>query len=167
MSDTINQNCGPYRVTNRYAVVRTQREPMGQHKTNGPRMGLDPWIFGHQTAMRGLVPAVGLERKILGLTYGNTRPQLPTEEPEVQVVTTPKRGSGPSRGKGRRKRKSAKMLAKAALVAEYAAQQQRRDAQRAKIARDREMSSLVNVGREIVAGNVASLISNPAFEVTS
>ena len=68
MSDIINQNCGPYRVTNRHAVVRTQREPMGQHKINGPRLGLDPWIFGHQTAMRGLVPAVGLERKILGLT---------------------------------------------------------------------------------------------------
>ena len=163
----INQNCGPYRLTNRNCVTRTQREPIGKHKTDGPRLGLDPWIFGHEIALKGLVPAVGLERKALGLTTSNTRPRLPQEDEEVTVVTTKKRGAGAIRGKGRRKRKQKRDAEIFARQDAQVAKIRKRDRQRAKLARDREMSSLVQVGRQIQAGNLVSLINNSQFEVVS
>ena len=167
MTQPINQNCGPFRVSNRNSVVRQPREPIGPAKLNGPRLGLPGWLFGHQTTLTPSVwiPSVGLERKVLGLT-GSSRPVVePTEVRDGSRDS--KIGSGPRRGKGRRRRRQEKLQAifdsQDARVAEI----RKRDRERAEIAAAREMSARVQIARQIQSGNVAGLINNSAMEVVS
>ena len=167
MTQQINQNCGPFRLSNRHGVTRVSREPIGPTKTNGPRLGLPGWLFGHQTTITPSmwIPSVGLERKAMGLT-GTSRPVVePTKVRDGGRDS--KAGSGPRRGKGRRKRRQQRYAEAYARQDAQVAKIRKRDRERAKIAAAREMSARVQVARQIKSGNVASLISNPAMEVTS
>jgi len=166
---TINSTFGTFRVVDRDGGgVRTTREPIGPAKLNGPRLGLDGWIFGHQTTVPvGMwCPPVGLERKQMGLGYPQ-RPQGPKWKATEVGGQTPKTKTGKGRGKGRRRRKMEQIAAIHARQDECVRKINKRKKAQAKLARDREMSSRVQVARRMASGGVASVLTNPAFEVVS
>ena len=167
MTQQINQNCGPFRLSNRHGVTRVSREPIGPTKTNGPRLGLPGWLFGHQTTITPSmwIPSVGLERKAMGLT-GTSRPVVEPAK-SIQADTHKPSSSGGTRGKGRRKRKQRKLAEVYARQDAQVAKIQKRKRERDKIAAAREMSARVQIARQIQSGNVAGLISNPSLEVVS
>ena len=162
---TININRGSYRESDRHGVVRVGREPLGAVKKNGPRPSDPPWTFGHIPGQGMFIPAVGRERRSMGLSpsTGMPRAERPEWKPTAVGGPVKKTGIGGTRGGGRKRRKAAK------LAAVYATQ----DAAVAKIKKRRALeearrvAAIVAVNRKIQAGQAGSLIDNPGMEVVS
>lgn len=162
---TISINRGSYRETDRHGVVRVGREPMGPVKKTGPSPSSPGWVFGHIPGQGMFIPAVGRERRSMGLSP-STGLALTVSQPrkgwKPTTVGGPvkKTGTGGTRGGGRKRRKAAKLAeVYAAQDAAVAAIKRRQALEEA-----RRIAAIVAANRKIQAGDVGSLFTNPAFD---
>ena len=133
----------------------TGREPMGPRKSEGPKIGQVPWLYGHISPMPLRIPPVGFEWRAV-LRASRERPESPQSCCKTSGVYSGTRGAR-VRGKGKRAAKAQRRAeALNAVIAHINAVLD--------VMAGKERAERKAVKASLKVGNVAALLTNPGFE---